>query len=124
MNRGSIKRGISPIEIIIIGAIFVALVLGMIPLVANLFLQEEFLGRVNNCKSLEVPLMTESSQVFSYSVEVETDDEIINFSSEDRQFATIQKDDVIKVKVFKYPPWNIKKSGTYYDGRLLKKYKK
>ena len=124
MNRGSIKRGISPVEIIIIGAIFVALVLGMIPLVANLFFQEEFLGRVNNCKSLEVSLMTESSQVFSYSVEIETDDEIINFSSEDRQFATIQKDDVIKVKVFKYPPWNIKKSGTYYDGRLLKKYKK
>jgi prepilin-type N-terminal cleavage/methylation domain-containing protein len=60
---------------------------------------------------------------FSFAVEMDNGNEIINFSSEDRQFATIEKGDSISVAIFKYPPWVFDKAGTYHGGRLLKKYK-
>lgn len=63
------------------------------------------------------------SAAFSCAVELNVGSEFVTFSSEDRQFATVDKDDSISVATFKYPPWNLDKAGTHYGGRLLKKYK-
>lgn len=77
---------------------------------------------MNSCEKLDASF-ADGDKIFSFSVEIEADDEIINFSTEDRQFASIHQGDKIRVKVFKYPPWNFTKAGTLYGGRLLKKFK-
>ena len=61
--------------------------------------------------------------IFILAVEIETDEEIFTFSTEDRQWATVKVSQRVKAKIFKYPWWDFDKSGTYYGGRLLKKYK-
>jgi len=67
---------------------------------------------------------TDKTVTYSFAVSIETDEEIFGFSAEDRQWGTVKVGDKVKAKVFPYAPWNFGKSGTYYGGRLLKKYKK
>jgi prepilin-type N-terminal cleavage/methylation domain-containing protein len=94
---------------------------------SQLFLNHIVEGKVNSIEKLVNNVMMTnsslSSQMFSFAVEIENDEDIITFSTEDRQFATVKPGDKIKVKVFQYPFWNIGKAGTYYNGRLLKKIK-
>lgn len=64
------------------------------------------------------------SQIFSFAVAIrdEVTAEIFTASSEDRQWAAVEKGFCAKVKFFPYPPWQLNKSGTYYGARLLKLY--
>lgn len=83
---------------------------------------EVFEGPVISCQKLDAQF-AEGSQIFSFAVKMDIGDEYLTFSTEDRQFATVNEGDKIQVKVFKYSKWNREKAGTYHGGRLLKTYK-
>jgi hypothetical protein len=60
-------------------------------------------------------------QIFSYAVGIQDDKgEIVTASSEDRQWAVVQKGQCAVAKFFPYPPWDLSKSGTYFGARLLR----
>jgi hypothetical protein len=60
-------------------------------------------------------------QIFSYAVGIQDDKgEIVTASSEDRQWAVVQKGQCATAKFFPYPPWDLSKAGTYFGARLLK----
>lgn len=62
-----------------------------------------------------------NAQVFSFAVAIkEPSGEIVTASSEDRQWAVVQKGQCAEAKYFPYPPWDLNKSGTYHGARLLK----
>jgi len=61
------------------------------------------------------------SQVFSFAVAIQDKHgEIVTASSEDRQWAVVRKGQCAEAKYYPYPPWNLEKSGTYHDARLIK----
>jgi len=116
------SKGFTLIELLVV--ILIIFVVGGIALggCSKMFFAKEYEGVVNSCVKLDASF-AEGDRIFSFSVEIEAGDEIINFSTEDRQFASVNQGDRILVKVFKYPPWNFTKAGTLYGGRLLKKFK-
>jgi len=62
-----------------------------------------------------------SSQVFSFAIAVkDLRGEIVTASSEDRQWAVVEKGQCVDAKYFPYPPWELDKAGTYYNARLLR----
>ena len=62
-----------------------------------------------------------ASTLFSYAIAIQTKDgEIHTASSEDRQWAVVEKDQCAVAKFYPYPPWVLDKAGTYYGARLLK----
>jgi len=93
------------------------------------FSKEEYIGTVTACENITNNIYNTNSRTisrsqFSFACDIKCDNgEIISFSSEDRKFATVVKNDVIRVAVSKYAPWNFDKAGTFYNGRLLKKIK-
>lgn len=48
--------------------------------------------------------------------------EIFTASSEDRQWAVVQKGQCAKAKFFPYPPWNLDRADTYHNARLIQLY--
>jgi hypothetical protein len=65
----------------------------------------------------EVP----AAQLYSFAVAIkQKDGEIVAASSEDRQWAVVQKGQCVEAKFFPYAPWILDKAGTYYGARLLK----
>jgi hypothetical protein len=61
------------------------------------------------------------AQIYSFAVAVRTPEgEIHTASTEDRQWAVVQKGQCGEAKFFPYPPWNIEKSGTYFGARLIR----
>jgi hypothetical protein len=64
-----------------------------------------------------------SSQIFSFAIAIkDKSGEIVTASSEDRQWAVVEKGQCAEAKYFPYPPWQLDKSGTYFGARLLKLY--
>jgi hypothetical protein len=65
-----------------------------------------------------------SSQIFSFAVAIRDDKtgEIVTGSTEDRQWAVATPGLCAEAEFFPYPPWELKKWGTYYNARLLKLY--
>jgi len=59
---------------------------------------------------------------FSMAVAVKdgTSGEIVTASTEDRQWAVAKAGMCAEAKFFPYPPWDLEKSGTYYNARLVK----
>lgn len=58
-------------------------------------------------------------ELFSFAVAVkEASGEIVTASAEDRQWAVVQKGQCVVARFYPYPPWNLMKSGTYYNARL------
>jgi prepilin-type N-terminal cleavage/methylation domain-containing protein len=124
MNR----KGFTLIELLIV--VVVILVIGSIGFgVSYKFIsQKTFTGKVTACNEMTAGVYGKRgipSGAFSFAVDMDVpgEDEVVTFSSEDRKFANVVKGDSIKVRVFKYAPWNFDKAGTYYSGRLLKKFK-
>jgi hypothetical protein len=64
------------------------------------------------------------AQIFSFAVAIrdEKSGEIFTASSEDRQWAVVEKGFCAKAKFLVYPPWALDKAGTYYGARLLRLY--
>lgn len=63
-------------------------------------------------------------QVFSFSVAIQdpNSSEILTASSEDRQWAVVKPGQCAVAEFFPYPPWNLKKQGTYMNARLIQLY--
>lgn len=60
-------------------------------------------------------------QIFSFSVAIrEPSGEIVTASAEDRQWAVVQKGQCAEAVFYPYPPWQVMKSGTYFNARLDK----
>jgi hypothetical protein len=62
-----------------------------------------------------------SAQMFSFAIAVRDAQtgEIFTGSSEDRQWAVVQKGQCAIAKFFPYPFWELDKAGTYYGTRLI-----
>lgn len=62
-----------------------------------------------------------STQMFSFAVAIRDSKsgEIVTGSSEDRQWAVVQKGQCAVAKFFPYPFWHLDKSGTYFGARLI-----
>lgn len=63
-----------------------------------------------------------SSKIYSFSVAVQDSHskEIVTGSTEDRQWGVVKEGQCVEADFFPYPPWNLQKSGTYYNVRLKK----
>lgn len=61
-------------------------------------------------------------QMFSFAIAVrdEKSGEIVTGSSEDRQWAVVEKGKCAEAEFFPYPPWNVEKWRTYYNVRLIR----
>lgn len=61
-------------------------------------------------------------QIFSFAVGIKEfkTGEIFTASTEDRQWAIVQKGQCATVLFFPYPPWKLDKDGTYFNARLVK----
>ena len=62
-----------------------------------------------------------NAQMFSFAVAIRDakSGEIFTGSSEDRQWAVVQKGQCAIAKFFPYPFWELDKSGTYHGTRLI-----
>ena len=65
-----------------------------------------------------------NSQVFSFSVGIkdQKSGEIHMASSEDRQWAAVQKGNCVVAAYFPYPPWELTKANTSHNARLLRNF--
>ena len=63
-------------------------------------------------------------QVFSFSVAIKDlkTNEIHMASSEDRQWAAVQKGNCVVAAFFPYEPWKLNKANTNHNARLMKNY--
>lgn len=63
-----------------------------------------------------------SSKIYSFAVGVQDKktSEIVTGSTEDRQWGVVKEGQCVEAAFFPYPPWNLQKSGTYYNVRLKK----
>jgi hypothetical protein len=66
---------------------------------------------------------TPAAQMYSFAVAIrEKKGDIMTSSSEDRQWAVVEKGKCVEAKFFPYPFWQLDKSGTYFGARLLRLY--
>lgn len=62
-----------------------------------------------------------SKELFSFAVGLKLrNGEIVTGTSEDRQWAIVQKGQCATAKFYPYPPWELDKSQTFFNVRLLK----
>lgn len=62
-----------------------------------------------------------AEQLHSYSVLIQAEDgELFTASSEDRQWEVATAGYCVEAKLYRYPPWDLKNSGTFFNARLLK----
>lgn len=120
-----LSKGFTLIELLVI-IIIVGFFLSMAGAVSYpMFHRYEATGTISEIAKLPpaIGINGASGQNYSFSIDLKAeDDEIISVSSEDRKFATCEKGQKIKMAYNKYPPWNFSKAGTFYNGRMLKKY--
>lgn len=61
------------------------------------------------------------AQIFSFAVAIKNEkSEIFTASSEDRQWAVVQKGHCAEAKFLPYPPWQFDKAGTFFGARLVR----
>ncbi len=59
------------------------------------------------------------AQIHSYSVLIEGEDgKLYTASSEDRQWQVAGKGYCVTTKLYRYPPWNLNKGGTFFNARI------
>ena len=60
-------------------------------------------------------------QMYSYSVLIQGDDGVLyTSSSEDRQWQVVKKGYCIEALLYRYPPWELDRAGTFYNARVKK----
>ncbi len=112
--------------------IFVLLILCLWAVLANysVIFSKTVIGEVTAVEKVELPvaLMTArrdndiSSKVFSFAIGIKDrkTGEIYTASSEDRQWAVVQKGQCAEAQFLPYPPWEFTKKDTYFGARLVK----
>ncbi len=61
------------------------------------------------------------SQLYSFAVAIrDHSGQIWTASGVDRQWAVVQPDQCLEAKLYPYPPWNLEKTGTYSNARLIR----
>lgn len=91
-------------------------------------------GVIQKVERLETPLVVSNTgatgsaippQAFSFSISIvdNKSGEIILSTSEDRQWAVVEAGQCASVRVYPYPPWELNKSGTLHNARVLNLYK-
>lgn len=59
------------------------------------------------------------AQMYSYSILIQGDDgHLYTSSSEDRQWQVVKKGYCVETVLYRYPPWELEKSGTFFNARL------
>jgi hypothetical protein len=85
-------------------------------------------GQVFEIERVTQPMMIVGSQVatsdpsilYSYTVSIKDKAGVIHTAtSTDRQWAVVRKGICVEAKIFPYPFWNLDKSGTFFNARLL-----
>lgn len=87
-------------------------------------------GVVSDVQRIETPVAliggstsTNTKDLFSFAVAIrEKSGEIVTASSEDRQWAVVKAGFCAEARYYPYPPWDLSKSGTYFNARLVKLY--
>jgi hypothetical protein len=82
-------------------------------------------GQVLNVDRVTQPTMVlgnaalNNNVLYSFAVAIRTQDgKIFSGSSEDRQWAIVQKGLCVTAKFYPYPPWDLDKGGTYFNVRM------
>lgn len=61
-----------------------------------------------------------SPEMYSFAVAIKTDSgEIFTASAQDRQWAVARPGQCVDARFYPYPFWNLDKSGTFFNARLL-----
>lgn len=61
-----------------------------------------------------------AEQLHSYSVLIQADDgKLYTSSSEDRQWEVAAAGYCVEALLYRYPPWDLKNAGTFYNARLV-----
>ncbi len=115
-------------------------VLGFVLLVAivwvvlvnySVIFSKTVVGEVINVERVELPVALIAraggelnEKVFSFAISIKdnTTNELFAATSEDRQWAIVQKGQCAEAVYLPYPPWELKKRGTYFGARLVKLY--
>ncbi|MBL7543238.1 MAG: hypothetical protein JNL11_05450 [Bdellovibrionaceae bacterium] len=65
-----------------------------------------------------------TNKIYSFAVGVKehATQEIVTGSSEDRQWGVVREGQCVEAVFYPYPPWNLQKSGTYYNVRVKRLY--
>ncbi|MFM6927331.1 MAG: hypothetical protein ACKOX6_02660 [Bdellovibrio sp.] len=113
--------------------VFVVLVGVVWALVANysIIFSKTVIGEVAAVERVELPVALLAraggeinEKVFSFAVGIKDakTGEIFNATSEDRQWAIVQKGQCAEAVFLPYPPWQLSKKGTYFGARLIRLY--
>lgn len=87
------------------------------------------IGEVTGVERVEIPVafVTRAdnditSKVFSFAIGIKDQKtaEIYTASSEDRQWAVVQKGQCAEAVFLPYPPWDFTKKGTFFGARLIR----
>ncbi len=83
-------------------------------------------GEITGVERVTEPSMvvgqTNPANVFSYAVAVRSfkDGEVYTSSTEDRRWGVVTKGQCADVRLFRYPPWDLEKGGTFFGARLIR----
>ncbi|QLY23977.1 hypothetical protein [Bdellovibrio sp. KM01] len=110
--------------------LLVAIVWGVLANYSVIF-SKTVVGEVVNVERVELPValiaraggeLNEKVFSFAISIKDDTTNELFAATSEDRQWAIVQKGQCAEAVYLPYPPWELKKRGTYFGARLVKLY--
>lgn len=116
------------VKTILILAILVGLGWGLVSYYSVIF-AKDVTGEVMGVERVEIPVALVSransditDKVFSFAIGIKDPKtgEIHTASSEDRQWAVVQKGQCAEAKFLPYPPWNFEKKGTFFGARLVR----
>ena len=97
----------------------------------SVIFSKTIIGEVTGVERVELPVALIAraggdlnEKVFSFAIGIKDPKtgEIFTASSEDRQWAIVQKGQCAEAVFLPYPPWDLKKKDTYFGARLVKLY--
>lgn len=70
---------------------------------------------------INMPQAVDPAQMYSFAVSIRDDrGEIWTSSGDDRKWAVVQAEQCVEARFYPYPPWELGKSGTYNNARLIR----
>lgn len=115
----------------ILGFVIFAVILWIVINNYSVIFSKTVVGEVVNVERVELPValiaraggeLNEKVFSFAISVKDQNSNELFASTSEDRQWAIVQKGQCVEAVYLPYPPWKLEKRGTYFGARLVKLY--